>query len=826
MHDTEVIFCICLLAIPALAFCPANAVFPVPGENISFFSAEIPHSAAPVPYSEFLSRLSRPPDGIFPGKPLNVSSPYPQGLIPDIVTPPTAENGAPLSVFSPDAQQQMENVREAIRKYKTAPENAEFREILSRLKSRNSSADQESKGSDDASLGLIPSPIDIIFLSAGESPEAWTGSVMGDDSRDIPLAGSALTSSPRTFDLRSTGRLTPVREQGQCGACWAFSTYGSLESTNLPGSRWDFSENNMKNAHGFDLSPCQGGNYLMAAAYLARWSGPVDESADPYRETGASTVQNIRPLQHVQEIVFLPSRQGPLDNTLIKEAIRQHGAVYSSIRWEKPNYNPARYSYYYSGSSIQNHAIDIVGWDDTYSRYNFAATPPGDGAFIVRNSWGDDWGDQGYFYVSYYDTVIGRELIQFFSEPATNYDQVYAYDPLGWVTSVGAGSDTIHAANVFTATGNEELRAVSFYTPIKGSSYEVEVSLNPTTGPRGTTSLPVASGTLAYAGYHTIKLDRPVILGKGQKFSVILRLTTPGNGYPLAVEYPMAGYSSRAGAHAGESFISTDGTSWTDLTQVVKNGNACIKAFTITRGTVTPSATPTPAPTRTPQPIFSPFSPLSSDTKSPAVQILSPGLMASFSPGDTIEVKWSARDSGGISSVKIEYSTDNGASWTLLSSSSSDTGSCSWKVPEGYSGKVTFRVTAVDRAGNSGYASRSVTISSVVKKTPTMPAGKPKTFSPLLENETRRISIDTSAPLQVPESVMAQSDSPSKNNRPILPGNILPMEYPDRNITVPPVMDPITPYTAVIKTPALQANDMIKDTKANRLTGYPAPGFF
>jgi len=429
MHDTRVILCICLLAIPALAFCPANAIFPAPGENISSLLAEISHTAAPVPYSEFLSRLSRPPEGIFPGNTLNVSSPSPQGLIPDIGIPSTAENGSPLSILSPEDQQQMENVREAIRKYKTAPENAEFREIISRLKSRNSSADQENKGSDDASLGLIPSPIDIIFLSAGESPEAWTGSVMGDDSRDIPLAGSALTSSPRTFDLRSTGRLTPVGEQGQCGACWAFSTYGSLESTNLPGSRWDFSENNMKNAHGFDLSPCQGGNYLMAAAYLARWSGPVDESADPYRETGASTVQNVQPLQHVQEVLFLPSRQGPLDNTHIKEAIRQHGAVYSSIRWEKPNYNPARYSYYYSGSSIQNHAIDIVGWDDTYSRYNFAATPPGDGAFIVRNSWGDDWGDQGYFYVSYYDTVIGRELIQFYSEPATNYDRIYAYDP-------------------------------------------------------------------------------------------------------------------------------------------------------------------------------------------------------------------------------------------------------------------------------------------------------------------------------------------------------------------------------------------------------------
>lgn len=717
-QNRKIVFLICIIGCTILALSPVLAGAGEGEKEGDFFSIDNFTDHPRESDAGLLVQLPGVRDRSSPLKTINISRDLMPTFFGKVNVTVHQENSVSAPLFSPEAQQELEDIREVIRKYKVAPANRDFKDIIARLKSLNSSGNREGKGTDDDSLGLIPSPIDIVFLTSVGSWESGGNTAMSGTDPFLQVTGYTTPYAPATFDLRPTGKLTPVKEQGKCGACWAFSTYGSLESTNLPGSAWDFSENNMKNSHGFDLSPCQGGNYLMAAAYLSRWAGPVSESADPYQESGTRGVQNSPALQHVQEISFLPSRQGALDNAYIKQAIRENGAVYSSIRWEKSYYSPGRYSYYYPGASIQNHAIDIVGWDDTYSRFNFAVTPPGDGAFIVRNSWGEDWGEQGYFYVSYYDTIIGKELIQFFSEKTSNYDRMYSYDPLGWVTSIGAGDGTLYAANVFSASGNEELRAVSFYTPVKGTSYEIEVSKNPSVGPRGQYSQVVSSGTFPYAGYHTVVLNTPVVLEKGEKFSIIIRLTTPGYGYPLAVEYPMTGYSTQAIAHSGESFISSDGKTWTDLTRVVQNGNACIKAFTVTRRAATPAATPTPTltPTGTTIPATTPTAPGLGDRKSPTVTIVSPRLMSSFSPGDTIQVSWSARDSGGIASVRVEYSLDSGSSWILLQTSTSETGTCSWKIPDTCPGKVTFRVTAVDKTGNAASVSRVVTVRTTVGK--------------------------------------------------------------------------------------------------------------
>ena len=84
---------------------------------------------------------------------------------------------------------------------------------------------------------------------------------------------------------------------------------------------------------------------------------------------------------------------------------------------------------------------------------NFDNPPPGNGAFIVRNSWGSTWGDAGYFYISYYDTRIGRDNAMFTAQPPTTYTRIYQYDPLGWVANFGFGTDTAYYANVFTSVG-------------------------------------------------------------------------------------------------------------------------------------------------------------------------------------------------------------------------------------------------------------------------------------------------------------------------------------------------------------------------------------
>ena len=108
-----------------------------------------------------------------------------------------------------------------------------------------------------------------------------------------------------------------------------------------------------------------------------------------------------------------------------------------------------------AGSTCVNHAVTIVGWDDAYSAANFAAAPPGHGAWLVKNSWGTGWGQSGYFWVSYYDRYCGTSdvfnaVFEAWRRP-TNYSDIYSYDPLGQTDTVGYGSATAWGANVFTA---------------------------------------------------------------------------------------------------------------------------------------------------------------------------------------------------------------------------------------------------------------------------------------------------------------------------------------------------------------------------------------
>jgi hypothetical protein len=204
----------------------------------------------------------------------------------------------------------------------------------------------------------------------------------------------------------------------------------------------------------------------------------------------------------------------------------------------------------------------------------------------MSNSWGSTWGDAGYFYISYYDTRIGRDNAMFTAESPNDYSRVYQYDPLGWVANFGFGSDTAYYANVFTSVGNEQLKAVGFYTSATNTEYEVKVFLNPDSGPISSAGYSSEqNGTIRLPGYHTIRLDNPVSLKKGDRFSVALKVVSAGWTTPVAIELPISGYSSGATASSGQSYISSNGAGWSDLTASQPNTNVCLKAFTISGST-------------------------------------------------------------------------------------------------------------------------------------------------------------------------------------------------------------------------------------------------
>ena len=457
-----------------------------------------------------------------------------------------------------------------------APLNPEFIRYM-KEKTYDSQAQDSTHG-----LGLVPSPI--------YRPEVKDVRMFGSN------VGDRSSNYPETFDLRTLSKVSPVKNQGNFGTCWAFATYGSLESTLMPvTSTPDFSEKNLANLAGFDYAiPNGGGNMAMSIAYLTRWNGPVNDATDPYPTGAWTTSGTYPPVKHVQNIVFFPSRTNRTDNNNIKGALSRWGAVYSSFYWGNEFYNATHTSYYQPESTPDpvnggGHAVTIVGWDDNYAATNFFPTTEGPGAWIVKNSWGTGWGSDGYFYMSYYDKYFGSaidykvyETAMVLVENTSNYDTVYSYDKLGEVFDYsGATVKTGSFANVFTANSSEIIKAVGFYTTDMNVPTTISIYKNPTSGPVGGTLKATFNTTLPYMGYNTVEIPsgQQVLVTAGDRFSVVIQVTNPTNNYYIPVEENLDGYTRGIVSQPGQGYILESG-GWTDLKTKINNSHVCVKAYT------------------------------------------------------------------------------------------------------------------------------------------------------------------------------------------------------------------------------------------------------
>ncbi|WP_458787033.1 lectin like domain-containing protein [Vallitalea sediminicola] len=386
------------------------------------------------------------------------------------------------------------------------------------------------------------------------------------------------------YDLREEGNVTSVKNQKNLGTCWAFAALGSIESSLLKqsGEIYDFSEDNVSLKHGYNLTQDEGGDFMLALAYFARWSGPILESDDIYGD-GIST-KDVKSVKHLQEAYFIPA-----DNfETIKNTVKNYGGVHTSIYWEyrdtenEKYYNRNTYSMNYDGEEKSNHDVVIVGWDDNYPKENFIIRPEGDGAFICKNSFGTDFGEEGYFYISYYDTYVGKQNMVYSKiEDNDNYDKIYQADWLGLVGKLGFNTDTAYFSNVYE-TGNqqEQLNAISFYTTGINSKYEVYIVEDFTSKDDLKNMIFLESGFREYSGYYTIKLKQPITLDKNKKFAVIIKMTTPGTKFPIAAEFDRdVKWLGKVDLSDGEGYISYDGEVWEDTEEVLQS-NVCLKAFT------------------------------------------------------------------------------------------------------------------------------------------------------------------------------------------------------------------------------------------------------
>lgn len=390
------------------------------------------------------------------------------------------------------------------------------------------------------------------------------------------------TRIPTKYDLRTLGKVSPVKNQFDTGACWAFASFGAIESLLLPNQIWDFSEDNLSLGHGFDLSQADGGNYVISLSYLTRWSGPVIETDDPFND-GINN-PNATVVKHIQEARFIPDKSF----TDIKLALMKYGAIQTSIYLSDASiaptssyYNVEKSSYLYTGKEIINHDVVIVGWDDNFSRDNFKIKPAKNGAFIVKNSYGTSFGTQGYFYISYEDKYIGTQNIAFTRvDNVDNYDKIYQSDRLGYIGQIGYGEDTAYFSNVYTTSGSEQLKAVAFYATGENTNYEVYVVPQF----KGATDFSkmklLKRGRFEFAGYYTVDFQTPESVNG--TYAVIVKITTPESRYPVAAEYMKSlSWLKNVDITDGIGYMSYDGETW-ERTETELEANVCLKAFTNT----------------------------------------------------------------------------------------------------------------------------------------------------------------------------------------------------------------------------------------------------
>ena len=400
---------------------------------------------------------------------------------------------------------------------------------------------------------------------------------------------SEISSLPSYYSLRDHNLLTIPKDQQSSGNCWAFTAIAVLESAILKatGEYMDLSEENMKNViaqfsdFGWTIETNEGGYGPMPIGYLASWLGPINETDDPFDDKGTlSPILNS--LMHVQNVVYL-NRENFLDNDEIKKAIMQYGAVGTSMYFDS---NYLRWEGYYCWNLYpSNHAVTIVGWDDNYSRDHFYGLPStcGDGAWIVRNSWGPNWNDDGYFYVSYYDEKFAQPGVSFLNyaivlNDTIRYDKNYQYDIPGKSDFYYSDAENIWYKNIFVAESSELLSGVSTYFE-KVTDWTLSVIVN------GEVKL-TKEGTSS-SGYFTIDLGKFIHINAGDIFEVVFRVNNSDvTSFPISEKISF----NKLLYKLGISYFSEDGENWTDLynftdsygTHNYYSQVACIKAFTVT----------------------------------------------------------------------------------------------------------------------------------------------------------------------------------------------------------------------------------------------------
>ena len=365
--------------------------------------------------------------------------------------------------------------------------------------------------------GFVPPRVDLSHLTAKDQ---------------MPGLAAAV---PAAWDWRQEGKVTAVRYQGACGACYAFAALGNIEARMLidAAGTFDFSENNAKECNYWQTS-CSGGNYENVVDLLSK-SATVLESCDPYVAgdvacNSACTYQKTLLNWNIISSETVPS------TAALKQLIYDHGPIYTTLYsgdasdadWQNEfdTYNGS-YTLYYTGNYETNHAVLIVGWDDGLVHAG------GTGGWIVKNSWGTSWGGPcgygvsgGYFTIAYGSAGIGQwsSYMDQWQDYSPN-DDIYFYDEGGWTSQWGYGNTTVWGMAKFVITQNHYVTRVEFWT--NDATTDVDVYLYDSFNGSALSNLLATSldNSFSEAGYHSVRFSSPPEVSAGEDVYAVVKLT-------------------------------------------------------------------------------------------------------------------------------------------------------------------------------------------------------------------------------------------------------------------------------------------------------------
>ena len=431
---------------------------------------------------------------------------------------------------------------------------------------------------DGHGTGFIPPPMNLSHLTAQRRP--------------LGLVGEG--ALPSRWDWRDYGKVTSVKNQGGCGSCYAFATIANIESeilvdnaATLPNP--DYSENNAKECNweevnnfvdpwGYAWGSCSGGNYEMLVNLFSQ-KGIVLESCDPYVASDDSC-KGTCPYQKTLLGWKIISGDSVPDTTTLKQYIYASASpIYTSL------YGPALSGYdgttiYYPGNFEPTHAVLIVGWDDNLTHAG------GKGGWIVKNSWGWWWGNNGYFTIAYGSASIGKwSSFMYDWQDYDNEGGLMYYDEAGgWWSALGGGSTTAWGLCEFIPASNTYVTRVEFWTTDATTDVDIYLYDDFNTGTKTLSNLRYSKLDLSFdeAGYHSVQLDEPLPLTTGDDIIVVIKFTNVGFTYPLALD-------TRGSYETGRTYRSYTGAagSWLDLGTSYKS-DATIRLRTTIPATITP----------------------------------------------------------------------------------------------------------------------------------------------------------------------------------------------------------------------------------------------